>query len=211
MGGYTKTTSVLIAVGCLVVTGAALEPWGEEVQRPRWQVYALEGIGALGGTACCGLGAASPLLLLTAIASSYGQASDSETFTALIVLSDVFLPPGAAVGATWAGRSLDEDGSLAVAIGGAYAGAIVGTGLVFTGRFVASRSSAAAGIPFYVLGGLAIPAGAVAGYNLGANREASSFSFGGRLQPPGVALMSVELPDHSVEYGLKVQLAGLRF
>ena len=62
-----------------------------------------------------------------------------------------------------------------------------------------------------LLGGLAIPAGAVVGYNVGVSREAPPFHFGSRLQMPGVALTSVRLPDHSVEYGVKVQLAGLRF
>jgi hypothetical protein len=69
------------------------------------------------------------------------------------------------------------------------------------------------GIPFYVVGGLAIPVGAVVGYNRSVEREGGSDqpSFGARLQVPAVALTCAELPDHSVEYGVKVQLAGLRF
>jgi len=76
----------------------------------------------------------------------------------------------------------------------------------------ASRSNAIR-IPAYVLGGLAVPVGAVVGYNLGVPRETGPFGshYRGRVGLPAVALTSTELPDHSVEYGVKVQFAGLRF
>jgi hypothetical protein len=121
------------------------------------------------------------------------------------------LPAVAAIGTAQVGGVLGEDGSTGWAIGGAYAGAAVGTGLGFLGYYVGSRTNGLVGIPFYVVGGLTIPAGAVAGYNLGIKREVPSHAFGDRLDAPFVALTNVELPDHSVEYGVRVQLASLRF
>jgi hypothetical protein len=40
---------VVIAVVCLLGLAAAQVPWGGESERSRAQVYALEGLGALGG------------------------------------------------------------------------------------------------------------------------------------------------------------------
>jgi hypothetical protein len=118
-------------------------------------------------------------------------------------------PVLAGYGADKVGEQLGEDGSTGWAIGGAYAGAVVGAGLVCLGTTV-GRSNAVR-IPSYVLGGLAVSVGAVAGYNLGIDRAASPSYFGGRIEAPGVTPTSVELPDHSVGYGVKVRLAGLRF
>jgi hypothetical protein len=83
--------------------------------------------------------------------------------------------------------------------------------LTCLGAYVGSNTDKRAGIPFYVVGGLAIPVGAVIGYNTGIKREALGQGFEGRLQLPAVALTSTRLPDRSVEHGVKVQLAGLKF
>jgi hypothetical protein len=58
---------------------------------------------------------------------------------------------------------------------------------------------------------LVVPAGAVVGYNLSIKKTSTISSMGERLRPPGVTFTRVELPDHSREYGVRVQLAGLRF
>jgi hypothetical protein len=63
-------------------------------------------------------------------------------------------------------------------------------------------------VPFTVLSGLAIPVGSVVGYNLGAP---SRSHIGSRLELPAVGLTGIERPDRSVDCGVKVQLAGLRF
>jgi hypothetical protein len=209
-----KSMLVLLAVVCLVATAAAQVPWGEEPWRPRWQVYALEGLGALGGVVGCGCLAAGGAAVYVSATWSFDGPDDDPGAAGWVgagvaLVSAVALPAAAGYGAAKAGENLGEYGSTGWAVGGAYAGALVGAGLVSLGNSV-SRSDAAR-ITSYVLGGLAVSTGAAVGYNLGIKHEVSPFGLGGRLQTPAVALTGVELPDHSVEYGVKVQLAGLRF
>jgi len=122
----------------------------------------------------------------------------------LALVSAAALPAAAGYGTVRVGEELIEDGSKGWAFGGAYAGALALGSLGFLYRQVGGAfiGSAAGSM-----------VGAVVGYNLGGRREAGGYGlgFGGRLQPPGVALTCKELPDHSVEFGMKVQLAGLRF
>jgi len=122
------------------------------------------------------------------------------------LVSAAALPAAAASGTIRVGARLGEAGSEPWAFGGAYAGAVVGTGLVYLG----SRTKSEAGVPFYVAGMLAIPAGAVVGYNLGTGRGVGR-NLAGRFEPPGLTFTSVVRDDHAVEYGVEVQLAGLRF
>jgi hypothetical protein len=208
-----KSKLVLIAVSCLVATAVAQLPGQEGPQRSRAEVYALEGLGALPGIAgcgCLGVGFAYVGLMIWWGNDNPGQNSGAGAY-ALALVSVAVLPAAAGYGTARVGRAINEDGSAGWAIGGAYAGLPLAVGAIALGVYTANDPHAPVhpylGIPLYVLGGLAIPTGAVVGYNLGT----PSHSVVGRLQPPGVALMSVELPDHSAEFGVKVQLAGFRF
>ena len=211
-------------VSCLVAMTA---PNVQAEERSRAGVCALEGLGALGGIVCgtgCGLSALVVGLLVEhppyiVYYGSSGDPSGAAIFYGLAAVCAAATPAAAAYGTCRAGEALGEQGSRAWAFRGAYWGIPAAAGIAALGVAVGYAADPRSGgasyssYPFYVLAGLAIPAGAVLGYNLGASRESGPFEpgFGGRLQPPGVALTSVELPDHSVEYGLKVQLAGLRF
>ena len=205
-----KSKLVLIAVSCLVAVAAAQQPGQERPQRSRAGVYVLEGLGALPGMAGCGCLAMG--FGIVAIVAAWGGGSKGTVAGAvsLELVSVAVLPAAAAWGTVSVGERLGEHGSTGWAIGGAYAGlplAVVAIALgVHAMNDPHGRDISGLGIPLYLLGGLAIPVGAVVGYNLGA----PSNMVGGRLQPPCVALTSGELPDHSVEYGVKVQLAALR-
>lgn len=207
--------SVLVAVACVVSFAAAdtSQPGPELPRKPRAAVYALEGLGALPGMAGCGCLAVG--FGAVAFISAWGGGSKGMIAGAvsLEVASLALLPVAAAWGTISVGERLGEDGSKGWAIGGAYAGLAVTVGAIALGVAVVNSTHPRVGrstywdVPFDVVGALAIPVGAVAGYNLGVPSKV----IGARLQPPAVALMSTELPDHSVEYGVKVQLAGLRF
>jgi len=210
-----KSKFGLLAVCCMLSLGEAQVPWGGESQSSRAGAYALEGLGALGGVACaagCG-GAAFVVGLGAGLASMDNPDPGLDAIKAAGVcvagVCAAVLPAAAGYGAAKAGEGLGEYGSTGWAMGGAYVGAIAGAGLIGLG-FAVSRSTAVQWTSG-ILGGLAIPTGAVVGYNLRTERGVSHFGSGGRLQAPAVALTGVELPDHSVEYGVKVQLAGVRF
>jgi MFS family permease len=166
----------------------------------------------IAGCGCLGLGFGFAAFLISWGNDNPGQ-NPGWTAVALsmALVSGAVLPAAAGYGTARVGRAIGEDGSTGWAIGGAYAGLPLAIGGIALGELVGDSpghgDQSPWRYPIYVLAGLAIPTGAVVGYNLGA----PSNSVGGRLQPPGVALTSVELSDHSVEYGLKVQLAGLRF
>jgi hypothetical protein len=198
-----KSKIVLCAVVCLVAVTA---PQVQAQERSRAGVYALEGLGALGAAGCWGF------LAYKCFDEGLGPwgVGSSWVLVASGVVSAATLPAVAGFGAAKVGDVLGEHGSTGLAIGGAYLGTVVGVGMVVLGVHL---QRAATWIPACVLGGLSIPAGAVVGYNLGGRRGAAGTKSGTgrRLQAPGVALTAVELPDHSVEYGVKVQLAGLRF
>jgi hypothetical protein len=208
-----RSKVVLIAV-CLLSAAEAQVPWGGESERSRAQVYALEGLGALGGSVGCSCVGAGVVGLLGWAGGVFNSDDEWAILGLVTIASPVLsvtaavLPAATAYCAIRAGDQLGENGSEGRAYGGAYLGAVVGIGLVALGSCVGTLTRDFVGMPFYVVGGLAIPIGAVVGYNRGAT---SRSDFGSRLQPPAVALTSVELPDHSVEYGVKFQLAGLKF
>ncbi len=214
-----KSRSVLCVVVCFVAASASHL---QAQERSRAGVYALEGLGALAGVAGCGGLAAG--FAFVGLMADWGMDNPGQNPGAaavaysLALVSAAALPATAGYTADRVGAALGEDGSRGWAIGGAYAGLPVAVGAIALGVYVGrtvyyhdpygrKSHSSSWDIPLYVLGGLAIPVGAVVGYNLGT----PSHTVGGRLQPPGVALTYCELPDHSVSYGLKVQLAGLRF
>lgn len=216
-----KSKLVLTAGCCLLSVASAQLPLAEKPskpRKPRAQAYALEGLGALGGYAGCIVGGGCAVLVLAGplfYAQDYYTLVPSgglEVFGYGMLVVGVVAPASTGYAASRTGDRLGESGSPTWAIVGAYAGVPVAAGLAVLGTLASNNwGAAAAAVPLYALAGLAIPAGAVVGYNLGIPREASPGGFGGRLQPPGVALTGVKLPDHSVEYGVKVQLGGLRF
>jgi hypothetical protein len=195
---------------CCMVADAGFQWLYAERERSLAEVYALEGFGAFS--------VAIPCAICGGVALAYvldaPPASPDRAGLAVAAASAVVLPVAAGFGAIGAGRKLGEFGSRGGAIGGAYAGAVVGAGLAVAGFYLADRAgNYAVGLPFYIVGGLAVPVGAVAGYNSGTVREAGPYGpgFGGRFRLPALALTSAQLSDHSVEYGVKVQVAGLRF
>jgi hypothetical protein len=224
-----RSKFVIALIACLIVTAYAQEYGGGESQRPRWQVYALEGLAALGGGALCPAGvvgaavtvqccgAAQSFLMFLTIGGPLVFRDQWWGFSAAWIAANAVFPALAGYSTAKVGEQLGEDGSAGWAAGGAYIGTAVGAGIIALGAHVSKddqgQRTDAVFVPACVLGGLCLPAGAVLGYNLGIPRESGPFQpgFGGRLQPPGVALTSVELPDHSVEYGVKVQVAGLKF
>jgi len=212
---------VCLAVVCSALSASAAEwPWErqEPPAKPRAQVYALEGLGALGGfaggalsEACIGLLAGLALAGpdLHGWQSGYDKVQDAWAYTMLGV-GAVAIPATTGYATSRVGEGLGESGSQMWAIVGAYAGVPVTAGLVLLGARLGSASPAAA-VPLYVLGGFAIPTGAVVGYNLGIRRNASPDGSGARFEAPNVTLSGVQRPDHSVDYSVKVQLVGLKF
>jgi hypothetical protein len=208
-----KTKLVLLAVGFLLSTAVADTLSVRKPQLSRVGAYTLEGLGALPGMAgcyCLGVGFGA----IAFMNAWSGGSKKGAVFVGAVSLSAVslaLLPPTAAWGTISVGERLGEHGSRGWAIGGAYAGLAVAVGSMASGVAIDNSLRHRTGrywyVPFLVLSGLAVPVGSVVGYNLGA----PSHSVGGRLQSPSVALTGVELPDHSVEYGVKVQVAGLRF
>jgi len=215
-----KRNVVVLAV-CILAVASAADPLAAAAsQRSRAEVYTLEGLGALPGVAgcgCLGLGFAFVGAMAAWGIDDPGQNPGGALVGfSLALVSAAALPAAAGFGTAWAGRELGEDGSTGWAIGGAYAGLPLAVGAIALGVYVGNSGQyghSHLDIPIYVLAGLTIPVGAVVGYNLSIERQAGPYQpgLGNRLELPGVALTSVRLPDHSVEYGVKVQLAGLRF
>lgn len=207
-----KSKLVSIAVCCML---AAAAPHLQAQERSRAGAYALEGLGALPGMAgcgCLGLGFGFAAFLISWGNDNPGSNPGwTAVASSMALVSAAALPGAAGYGTARVGRAIGEDGSTGWAIGGAYAGLPLTIGGIALGNFVGNSpghgDQSPWRYPIYVLAGLAIPTGAVVGYNLGA----PSTGVGGRLQPPSLALNCVELSDHSVEYGVKVQLVGLRF
>ncbi len=214
-----KSKLAIIAVSCLLATAAAQEPWDGESPRPRALVYGLEGLGALGGVACAG-GCGGAAALVAAVASGAldpdhsgpgDQNATSYVFYSIAAICAAALPAATGSGAVKAGEQLGENGSPVGAFVGAYVGMLagIGVGLASRNNYYGRWMNA----PLFAVVGLGVPIGAVVGYNVGGSREPGLFGsrYHGKLGLPALALTSTELPDHSVEYGVKVQLAGLRF
>ena len=113
-------------------------------------------------------------------------------------------PFGCGLGTVLIGKSLHEDGYTGAAYGGAYAGLALG---VLAGLVTKKWDVAVA--PMVLLP----PAGAYIAYRLGRIEPgwARTGTIDERLLAPGLAFASDELSDHSVEHGVRLQLAGLKF
>ncbi len=174
--------------------GAEL-PWAAPPQRPRALVYALEAGGALGGVAVCG---------------GVAALSSIDFSQVLLTASIVGLPFATGCAVSLAGGALGERGKFGGAIIGAWAGAPLTIGVLYVSMTTELYSSLPGLVATAVLAVAPIPIGAVVGYNLSIPRT-STGTIGRRLRPPGVTFTSRELPDRSVEYGVRVRLAGLTF
>jgi hypothetical protein len=221
-----RSRFVLLAVGCLLATAGAADSLSVEVPaHPRLQVYATEfgaGLGTfvLGEVAGGGAGYVGTFMLAYSLmAGIAGRAVIGVTIGAagmVIAAAGVGMvvwAPGASglfvarVGDRWA-----EGGSKVAAIEGAYAGVVPGAGIAYTGlRLAYSRHNGWLGLPLYVLGVFCVPAGATVGYNLSVHRKPLSISLEKRLEPPELTFTSIEGPDHTLGYGVKIRLAGLKF
>lgn len=228
-----KYVSVLLAASCLLtaVSGQSMEtragidvrnralfggpagsrmyyagaelPWAVPRQRPRALVYALEAAGALGGVATC-----VGVFGLAFLASTSGPFPLGEV---LLGTSIVGLPFASGYGTYLVGDALSEGGTLGGAILGGLAGLPIGIGVLYLSLASEMHSSFPGLVATAMLSVGPVPLGAVVGYNLSIKKTSTISSMGKRLQPPGVTFTSRELPDHSKEYGVRVQLAGVRF
>jgi hypothetical protein len=123
-------------------------------------------------------------------------------------------PLGGAIGVRAAGNAWREGGTLGGATIGAYLGLVPSAGIGYVCYRLTGEWNTISDVPIYALGtacAVCVAAGATVGYNLSIPESSAVGSLGERLESPGVTFTSTELPDHSVEYGVRVQLAGLRF
>ena len=192
---------VAIAVGLApAIVAAQTHPTGEPFFLHE-QSYPAEMLGAMLCGALVGAGTAATFgFASAAVLHRPYPASD----LGVQVGAALGYPLGCGLGTILVGKTIHEEGNTGAAYGGAYAGLALGAlaGPV-TGRWDLAILPMV-GLP---------PAGAYIGYYL--NRaepgEARNRSIDERLLTPGLALASAELSDLSVQYGVKVQLAGLRF
>jgi hypothetical protein len=216
--------SLVLAVLFVVQVAGAQELSPEVTKRPRLQVYAAEfaaGLGGFIGAAVVGgglyFGGAALVLLgimlvmfqhnpLGLLGFLAGGPMMSVGFTA-----GLGSPFGGSYAVYAVGNKWHEGGTLTGATVGMLVGLVPGAGIVYLGYYGSRDLGVLNGWPFYAAGAVCVAAGATIGYNLSIPKVTVTGQPGDRLQPPGVTFTSVELPDHSVAYGVKVQLAGLRF
>ena len=176
----------------------------EVTQRPRGQVYASEFAAGFGGVVVAGVGGAAMFM--------YYLLPFAVSRPLLVAMPSLVVAPAAGgllVGQV--GRNLHEQGSEMLAVLGAYAGLVPGAAIGYGGyRITNGFASAWLAVPFCVAAVGCVAGGATLGYNSAPTTEATGF-LDQRLEPPGLTFTSVELPDHSVEYGVKIQLASIRF
>ena len=219
-----RTLMVLLVVGSMLSPGPAQILEMDQPQ-PGNQVYALEGLGGLAGLAgggVCGVAAAVCVAALTIPKSfssnfMYGGAPGPpppSIWVKMLPYCALALPAaaGAGLGVNRAGENLSEAGSLTGALVGAYVGLPVALGVGLLGYVISDHNTAATAAAA-ALGTLAIPAGAVVGYNLSFGREAGPVGsrFDQRIRLPVVMLDRVKRGRRVAEYGVKVQLASMSF
>jgi hypothetical protein len=202
----TATPHSLVTVLAVLLTaalGAADTVVTKRTCRPPgWGPIAAEAGGGLVGGAIVGAGGlGAGLGLSLALFGPMEPLEPGLLVTGACAAAGVSL--GTTIGTCVVGRACDQNGRWVPTFLGALAGTIVGVPAFLLGERAFK--------PLLLVGPLLPVTGAVLGYNLSARRGIPPSRSGVRLQPPCLALTGVELPDHSVEYGVKVQLAGLRF
>lgn len=206
-----KTIVVLVVIGSLLSLGAA-QPFWPASARPGLGVYVVEGLGGLAGVgagAACGAAVAFGVWeLYAAVVPHAGLDALGAAFVSLLVCGAA-LPACAGYGVSKVGENADEDGSTAGAYIGAYAALPVAIGIGVLGGVT---HNSAATIAAVTAATLTIPAGAVIGYSWNSGRGADEPTFfGHRLGLPAVAFDRVERGGHVAEYGVRVQLANVKF
>jgi hypothetical protein len=205
-----KTIVVLLAISCVLSLGTA-QTFGFEPQGSQEPSYLLEGLGGLAGLgagAVCGVAAALGFGYATAWATHDGWAGLGAAYVTTLACG-LALPACAGYGVTKVVSNTDDERSPAGAYIGAYAGLPVAIGICLLGSVISGHNSTAT-TTAAVVGTLAIPAGAVVGYNLSSKRETRLYG-NRRVGLPLVMLDRVERSDRSTEYGVRVQLASVKF
>jgi len=221
----TFMRNALVVILLLVAVGSADSFSVEVPAHPRLHVYAAEFGGGL-GVLVLGAGVGGGAVYLGLLVTAWGlvMSINGNPVIGVPIMAAgmgiamvgggiaVVAPAGCGMTVARIGDSWHEGGSKWAAIGGAYAGVVPGVGIVYAGhRLADSRQNGWLGLPFYALAAFCVPAGATVGYNLSIARKQVSSFFEIRLESPGLVFTSVELPDHSVQYSVKVQLARVRF
>ena len=214
-------TMVVLLVSCALSLGTA-QTFRIESERPGGGTYLLEGLGGVAGLA---LGAACGLaVVVTVYAATVPYAGGYRlrlgnaevplgnvgvtAFTALAF--GAALPAWAGYGVGKVGENTDEGGSQTGAYIGAYAAVPVAIGLCVLGGWTRTDAGTITGV---ALGTLAVPAGAVIGYNFNSGRGTGLYgtNINDRIGLPVVMLDRVEREDHVAEFGVRVRLASLSF
>jgi hypothetical protein len=206
-------TLVVLLVGCVLSLGTA-QIGRMDSQPSGGGTYLLEGLGGavgLGAGAVCGVAAAFGVgMMYSATVPNAGWGALNAAGVALLACGAA-LPACAGYGVNQVGGGMTEGGgSSAGAYIGAYIALPVAVGLVALGQASETSAGTVAG---WSLGALAIPTGAVVGYNWPSGREPGLHGarIDSRIGPPVVALDRVVRDDRTTEYGVRVQLASVRF
>jgi hypothetical protein len=177
----------------------------EVAKRPRMQVYASEFAAGFGGFVVAGVGGAA---LFMYYLLPFATSRPVVVATPALVVAPA--AGGLLVGQI--GRNLHERGSELLAVVGAYAGLVPGAAIGYAGyRVTNGYANAWLAVPFCAAAVVCVAGGATFAYNSALPMTQATGFLDQRLEPPGMTFTSRELPDRSVEYGVRVQLAGLRF
>jgi hypothetical protein len=222
-----KSFLVPLAVCCVLVTLAAADTLSVEMpERPRLQVHATEfgvGLGVFAVAAPIGVAISYGAVAATVwcmVGSLFMEAKGLDgalLFAAGMVVAPfaatVAVVPGLCAEAVFrVGERLTRGGQRLPAFVGAYVGVVPCAGIALGGRALAqAKRDDWLGLPFYILAAACVPLGATVGYNLSVRRESGHGFLDNRAAPPSLTFTRTELPDRTVAYGVKLQLAGLRF
>ena len=201
----SRIAALVMAVLMVLQFAGAQELPSEVTKRPRGQVYAAEFAAGFGGFVVAGVGGAALFMYYL-----LPFASSRPVLVAMPAL--VVAPAAGGLLVSQIGRNLHEQGSEGLAVVGAYAGLVPGAAIGYGGyRVTNGFANAWLAVPFCVAAVGCVAGGATLAYNSAPPMTEATGFLDQRIEPPGLTFTSVELPDHSVEYGVKVQLARLRF
>jgi len=197
------------SLGISIGQSALLDEPGEV---PQGWVTAAEWGGALIG--------AAPFGAFGLALAGYGGSYDPDQLGGVILLVPlaVTAPFTTAAGTSLAGGAFHQGGSYWASLGGAAAGTVIALPLVL-GAFMIPREIPDFGtlgtmvVKFGVggLGVLAVPTGAVLGYNLSRPKANGQSSLESRLEPPSLALRRDRLPDGTMVNAYKATFLTARF
>lgn len=192
---------------------------------PSAVVYLAEGGGALLGAVAGAIPAAVILpyltlaLIIANLGNDGGETEGGELLVAAGVAGAVCVVGGTAAGVCAVGRRYAYTQTTRMTAGsllGSVAGWTTGVTLLLVGGGMianpGSKLEEAGGYAVGALGVLAVPSGAVVGYNLATRRENRRFGgLGDRWEPPSLLPCAVAAVDGSVKPGIRAQLVTVRF